>query len=69
MSREMAAKQLGGDAKRGQHGSRSEPFVAAFFKWLPCETGKSAILQTNAFTQASNYALDQQIGLEGTPTW
>lgn len=61
---EIRSKRLEAEAKQGQRGSRSQPIVAEFFEWLRHEMAESALLPTNPFTKAANYALARQKGLE-----
>jgi transposase len=61
---EIRSKKLEAEAKQEQRGSRSMPIVAKFFEWLKHEMAESALLPTNPFTKAANYALARQKGLE-----
>ena len=61
---EIRSKKLEAEAKQEQRGSRSKPIVAEFFEWLKHEMTEAALLPTNPFTKAANYALDRQKGLE-----
>jgi transposase len=61
---EIRSKKLEAEAKQEQRGSRSRIIVAEFFEWLKHEMAESALLPTNPFTKAANYALARQTGLE-----
>lgn len=64
IEKEIRSKKLEATAKQEQRGSRSKPIVAEFFEWLKREMTESALLPTNPFTKAANYALARQKGLE-----
>ena len=61
---EIRSKKLEAEVKQEQRGSRSKIIVDEFFAWLKCEMAESAMLPTNPFTKAANYALARQRGLE-----
>ena len=61
---EIRSKKLEAEVKQEQRGSRSKIIVAEFFEWLKHEMAESALLPTNPFTKAANYALARQKGLE-----
>jgi transposase len=61
---EVRAKKRDAEAKLAVRGDRSRQIVAEFFEWLERELAASALLPTNPFTDAANYALDRRRGLE-----
>lgn len=64
IEREIAEKQLEGEAKLAARAQHSQPVVAAFFAWLERELVAHALLPTNPFTKAARYALERKKGLE-----
>jgi transposase len=52
------------EAKLAIRGDRSRQVVAELFEWLQEELAASALLPTNPFTVAANYALERRSGLE-----
>jgi len=64
IEREIAQKQLEGEAKLAMRARHSQPVVAAFFAWLEEQLVQHALLPTNPFTKAALYALERKKGLE-----
>lgn len=62
--REIAEKELAGEAKLAMRAAHSKPLVAGFFAWLERELVTHALLPTNPFTKAAHYALSRKAGLE-----
>jgi transposase len=61
---EILSKKREGEVKLALRGDRSRQVVVEFFEWLKRELAASALLPTNPFTDAANYALDRRKGLE-----
>jgi transposase len=64
VEREIAERNLVGEAKLATRARHSQPLVADFFAWLEQELIHHALLPTNPFTQAAHYALERKAGLE-----
>ncbi len=61
---EIRERKLEGQSKLEIRGDRSRLVVAKFFEWLDEELAASALLPSNPFTEAANYARDRRVGLE-----
>jgi hypothetical protein len=64
VEREIAEKELAGEAKLAMRAKHSKPLVAGLFAWLEQELVEHALLPTNPFTKAAHYALARKPGLE-----
>jgi transposase len=64
VEREIAQRDLTGEAKLAMRAQHSQPLVAGFFAWLEQELVAHALLPTNPFTKAAHYALARKAGLE-----
>jgi len=63
VEREIAEKELAGEAKLAMRAKHSKPLVAGLFAWLEQELVAQALLPTNPFTKAAHYALARKPGL------
>ena len=61
---EIKERKLEGESKLEVRGDRSKLIVAEFFEWLEEELAASALLPSNPFTEAANYARDRRVGLK-----
>jgi transposase len=61
---EIRERNRDGEAKLAIRGARSRQVAAAFFEWLQEELAAAALLPTNPFTVAANYAIERRSGLE-----
>lgn len=61
---EIQAKGRDTEASLKIRGDQSRQVVAEFFDWLKGELAASALLPTNPFTVAANYAMERRRGLE-----
>jgi hypothetical protein len=64
IEKEIREKNLVGGAKQKVRGERSKPIVADFFEWLRKELAASALIPSNPFTDAANYAFKRKKDLE-----
>jgi transposase len=64
IEKEIREKNLTGEAKQKVRGERSKPLVADFFEWLKKELAASALIPSNPFTEAANYAFKRKKDLE-----
>jgi transposase len=63
VEREIAQRNLSGEAKLALRAQHSRPLVAELFTWLTQEFVAHALLPTNPFTKAARYALERKAGL------
>ena len=64
VEKEIREKDLAGEAKQKVRGEMSKPLVADFFEWLKKELAASALIPSNPFTEAANYAFKRKKDLE-----
>jgi transposase len=64
IERELSDKGLDAASRLAARGQRSKPLVDAWFAWLEQELVEAALLPTNPFTKAAQYALERREGLE-----
>jgi len=64
IEKEIREKRLEGEAKQKVRGQKSKRLVAGFFEWLNKELAARALLPSNPFTDAANYALKRKRDLE-----
>jgi transposase len=61
---EIREKRLDDQAAQERRGDQSRSVVAEFFEWLTTELAQVALLPSNPFAIAANYALQRKSGLE-----
>jgi hypothetical protein len=64
VEKEIRERNLVGKAKHKVRGEKSKPIVADFFEWLNDELAASALIPSNPFTDAANYANKRKRSLE-----
>jgi transposase len=64
IEKEIREKNLADEAKQRVRGEKSKPIVAEFFEWLKKELAASALIPSNPFTDAANYAFKRKKDLE-----